>query len=314
MKHPHPILVTGAAGQVGAIGPEVTKSLLERGFKVRAMVRREDARSESLKALGAELVVGDLTDLDAVHRAVEGCKRVYFSMSVSEKYLEATTNVAAVAKHRGVEAFVNMSQMTVSEMSIEKSTPSPQHKQHWLAEQMLQWSGLPVVTMRPTAFMDAFLWRFAVQSITTQNALMLPFGEAKTSPIAAYDVARCVTEVLANPEPHIGKIYELTGPPSKNLREIAADFTKVLGRPITYMNVPVEPWLERIRSIGAAPHVIAHLESMATLHRDNRYDRFSDNVQLLTGTRPMSVEDFVRTHQGDFAKAPEQPPQANSFN
>ncbi|MGJ7497352.1 hypothetical protein ACSFA8_20030 [Variovorax sp. RT4R15] len=47
---------------------------------------------------------------------------------------------------------------------------------------------------------------------------------------------------------------------------------------------------------------------MALLHRDNRYDRSSDNVKLLTGVPPMSVEDFVRKHQSDFAEAPEQQP------
>ena len=303
MKHSHPILVTGAAGQVGAIGPSVVKSLVERGLKVRAMVRQDDVRAESLRAVGAEVVVGDLLDLGAVHRAVDGCKRLYFSMSVSEKYLEATTNVAVVAEHHGVEAFVNMSQMTVSEMSIRETARSPQHKQHWLAEQVLRWSGLPVITMRPTAFMDAFFWRFAVPTITAQSTLMLPFGTGKTSPIAAYDVARCVTEVLANPEAHIGKVYELTGPSSKNLREITEDYTRVLGRPITYMDVPLEPWLERIRSIGASAHLVAHLESMALLHRDGRYDRSSNDVKLLTGVPPMSIEDFVRVHQDDFKKA-----------
>lgn len=302
MKHSHPILVTGAAGQVGAIGPSVTKSLLERGLKVRAMVRQDDGRAESLRALGAEVIVGDLLDLDAVHRAVDGCKRLYFSMSVNEKYLEATTNVAVVARHHGVEAFVNMSQMTVSEMSIRETARSPQHKQHWLAEQVLRWSGLPVVTMRPTAFMDAFFWRFAVPTVTAQDALMLPFGEGKTSPIAAHDVARCVTEVLANPESHLGKVYELTGPRAETLREVAEDFTRVLGRPITYMNIPLEPWLESLRSFGASAHVVAHLESMALLHRDGRYDRSSDDVNLLTGVSPMSIEDFVRAHQDDFQK------------
>lgn len=303
MKHSHPILVTGAAGQVGAIGPGVTKSLLERGLKVRAMVHQDDARAESLRALGAEVIVGDLLDLDAVHRAVEGCKRLYFSMSVSEKYLEATTNAAVVAQHHGVDAFVNMSQMTVSEMGIRKTARSPQHRQHWLAEQVLRWSGLPVVTMRPTAFMDAFFWRFAIPTITAHDALMLPFGEGRTSPIAAHDVARCVAEVLANPAPHIGQIYELTGPSSKNVREIAEDFTRVLGRSITYMDVPLEPWLERIRSLGASAHVVAHLESMALLHQDGRYDRSSDHVNLLTGLPPMSIEDFARAHRDDFSKA-----------
>jgi hypothetical protein len=50
-----------------------------------------------------------------------------------------------VARHHGVEAFVNMSQMTVTQMSIDETTGSPQHKLHWLAEQALAWSGLPVV-------------------------------------------------------------------------------------------------------------------------------------------------------------------------
>ena len=77
-----------------------------------------------------------------MHRAIEGCARIYFGMSVSADYLTATVNTGAVARHHGVEAFVNMSQMTVTQMSITESTDSPQHKLHWLAEQALAWSGL----------------------------------------------------------------------------------------------------------------------------------------------------------------------------
>jgi hypothetical protein len=66
------------------------------------LVRREDERAEALRRL-------DLTDLAAMHRAIEGCGRIYFGMSVSAAYLEATINTAAVASHHGVEAFVNMS-------------------------------------------------------------------------------------------------------------------------------------------------------------------------------------------------------------
>lgn len=47
--HQHPILVTGAAGEVGGIGRNVTTQLLERGFQVRALVRREDDRAEALR-------------------------------------------------------------------------------------------------------------------------------------------------------------------------------------------------------------------------------------------------------------------------
>ncbi|WP_433994582.1 NAD(P)H-binding protein, partial [Bradyrhizobium elkanii] len=117
-SHPSPILVTGAAGAVGSIGRNVTEMLLAKGHNVRALVRREDDRAEALRQLGAEVMQGDLTDLIAMHRAIEGCTRIYFGMSVSADYLTATVNTAAVARHHGVEAFVNMSQMTVTQMSI----------------------------------------------------------------------------------------------------------------------------------------------------------------------------------------------------
>src|ERR1700694_6270152 len=97
-KHDNPILGTGAAGAVGGIGRNVTEFLLAKGYKVRALVRREDKRAEALRRLGAEVVAGDLTDLTLMHRAIEGCRRVYFRMSVSAAYLEATIHTAAVGR------------------------------------------------------------------------------------------------------------------------------------------------------------------------------------------------------------------------
>src|SRR5262245_6648323 len=113
------ILVTGAAGQLGAVGRTVTGLLLERGLPVRAMVRRDDERAAALRAAGAEVVVGDLLEPADVLRVVRGCRRVYFGMSVSAAYLEASVTMAAVAREVGVSALVNMSQMTVSQMSVE---------------------------------------------------------------------------------------------------------------------------------------------------------------------------------------------------
>src|SRR3954447_15484620 len=106
--HDSPILVTGAAGDIGAIGRSLTAMLLAQRHKVRALVRREDERSEGLRRLGAEVVQGDLTDLTSMHRAIGGCARIYFGMSVSAAYLEATINTAVVARHHGIEAFVNL--------------------------------------------------------------------------------------------------------------------------------------------------------------------------------------------------------------
>jgi nucleoside-diphosphate-sugar epimerase len=78
----HPILVTGAAGRVGAIGRTVTELLLKRGKAVRAMVRNEDERAQALRDMGAEVVIGDLLDLDSMHKAIAGCETMYFGMSV----------------------------------------------------------------------------------------------------------------------------------------------------------------------------------------------------------------------------------------
>src|SRR5262247_2077880 len=124
MNQNAPILVTGAAGQLGAVGRTVTNLLLERKLPVRAMVRTEDERAASLRAAGAEVVVGDLLEPTDVYRIVSGCRRVYFGMSVSAGYLEATVTMAAVSREVGLSALVNMSQMTVSQMSIQSTTPS----------------------------------------------------------------------------------------------------------------------------------------------------------------------------------------------
>src|SRR2546422_8323885 len=206
-KHDNPILVTGAAGAVGGVGRNLTEFLLARGHKVRALVRREDERAEALRRLGAEVVQGDLTDLASMHRAIEGCTRIYFGMSVSAVYLEATVNTAAVARHHGVEAFVNMSQMTVTQMSITETTESPQHKLHWLAEQALSWSGLPVATGRPTVFLEGFFLLLAAAGVRASDELALPLGGGKTSPISAVVDCRGGAADLAQPGPPCGANY-----------------------------------------------------------------------------------------------------------
>src|SRR5262252_9731678 len=183
MADNRPILVTGAAGRLGGVGRTVTGLLLERGLAVRAMVRREDDRAADLRAAGAEVVVGDLLEPADVYRVVNGCRRVYFGMSVSAGYLEAAVTMAAVARETGVNTLVNMSQMTVSEMSIQNTTPSRQQRQHWLSEQALSWSGLPVVTVRPTMFLESFL-PIAAPTVRARGRIEVPFGRGKTSPVA----------------------------------------------------------------------------------------------------------------------------------
>src|ERR1700675_229378 len=301
-EHTNPILVTGAAGAVGGIGRNLTEMLLARGHAVRALVRREDERAEALRRLGAEVVQGDLTDLASMHRAIEGVGRIYFGMSVSPAYLEATINTAAVARHHGVEAFVNMSQMTVTQMSITESTDSPQHKLHWLAEQALSWSGLPVVTMRPTVFLDGFFRLFAAPGVRDADELALPMGSGKTSPISAVDVARAVSVVLQDPTPHIGQIYNLPGLESANLEHYARAFSEALGRTIRYRDVPLSGWSEKLLGAGVPAHLVKHLSVMTELNKQGRYDRMTDDLFKLTGQKPISMYDFVTLHAAEFTR------------
>jgi len=299
-KDDNPILVTGAAGAVGGVGRTLTELLLAKGHKVRAMVRREDERAEVLRRLGAEVVEGDLTNLGSMHGAIEGCRRIYFGMSVSPAYLEATINTAAVARHHGVEAFVNMSQMTVSQMSISETTDSPQQKLHWLAEQALAWSGLPVVTVRPTVFLEGFFLQLATPSVRASDELALPMGGGKTSPISAVDVARAVAVILDDPAPHIGQIYDLTGPESANLDQYARVFSEALGRPIRYRDVPLPAWSESLRQMKFPEHVVKHLSAMVEQTRHGRFDRMTDTLRKLTGEAPTNMRDFVKLHAAEF--------------
>ena len=294
------ILVTGAAGSVGSTAHTAIAALVEQGRRVRAMVRKLDARADTLRDMGAEVVVADMLDIIAVRAAMQGCSAVYFTMSISPNYLDAAANVAVTAKSLGVRAFVNLSQMTLSQMSETQTTSSPQQKQHWLAEQMLRWSGLPVVYLRPTAFFDGMFLVQGAKAIRDDNAIRLPFGDGRTSLIAGHDVGAAAAAVLANPEPHIGKVYELTGFRSLTMAEIAQEFSTALGRTIRYINVPPQIWEGRLRDAQLPAHLLAHLVTMGQLHRDNRYDRMTDSFQQLVGRPPISAAEFARRHAAAF--------------
>ncbi len=298
-----PILVTGAGGRVGGVGRDVVEILRRRNLPVRALVRREDERADALRVMGAEVVLGDLTRAGEVARALAGCRRMYFGMSVSAPYLEATVTAAAVARQRGdLEVFVNISQMTVSQMSLTAMTDSPQQRQHWLAEQVLNWSGLPVVHVRATVFLQNFFFSaWAAESISRDATIRLPFGTGRTSPIDARDVAEVVAAVLGNPSAHIGKTHELTGPRSQDMNGIAAEYSEALRRTISYVDVPLEQWRDQeLRSRNLPDHVFEHLLTMARLHADNRYDRLTHDVETITGRPATSVRDFVANHPEFF--------------
>ncbi|MFF3128796.1 NAD(P)H-binding protein [Streptomyces sp. NPDC057908] len=296
------VLVTGAGGGTGGVSRLVLDLLLAQGVSVRAMVHRNDHRADELRALGAEVVVGDLTRPADVADALDGAGRMYFSMSVSPDYLLAATVVATVAREHGhLDCLVDMSQMTVSQMTATSTTESHQQRLHWLSEQVLNWSGPPVVHVRPTMFLDNPLFTtLAAHSIRENGTLALPFGTGRTSPVSASDVARVVATVLREPAPHLGHVYELTGPRTLDMNGVAEEFSRGLGRPVSYVDVPLDQWITEVLSkAGLSPHAEQHIETMARLHQENRYDRATHDVERITGQSAQTIESFVAARR-DF--------------
>ncbi|MFF8020300.1 NAD(P)H-binding protein [Streptomyces sp. NPDC007896] len=286
----------------GDVGRTVLDQLRARDVPVRVMVRRDDDRAAELRVLGAEVVIGDLTRPETVAAALEGVGRVYFAMPVSPDQLLAAAVVASVAREQGeLDGLVDMSQMTVSQMTATSTGESHQQRLHWLSEQVLNWSGLPVVHIRPTAFLDNPLFTtLAARSIRDNGTIALPFGTGRTSPVAVDDVARVVATVLRDPAPHIGHVYELTGPRTVDMTEMAEEFSRALGRPVSYVDVPLGQWrTEVLAEAGLPPHTEQHIATMARLHRENRYDRASDDVERVTGVPAQTIEAFVAARR-DF--------------
>jgi uncharacterized protein YbjT (DUF2867 family) len=292
-------LITGAGGGVGGVSRTVVELLLQGGAPVRAMVHRDDATADALRERGAEVVVGDLTHPVDVAKAMAGVNRMFFSMSVSPDYLEATAIVCDLAREKGdFDVIVNMSQMTVSQMTSTSVGESRQHRLHWLGERVLNWSGLPVVHIRPTVFLDNPLFTtIGMRSVRQEGVLALPFGTGRTSPVAATDVARVVATILRDPTAHVGRVYELTGPAAMDIDALAVAYSRALGRPVTGRDVPLDDWVRNtLEPVGLPGHVAQHIATMARLHREGRYDRATDDVEKVTGQPAEGVEDYIAAH------------------
>ncbi|WP_433194220.1 NAD(P)H-binding protein [Nocardia sp. CA-107356] len=296
-------LVTGAGGGTGGVSHSVVELLIRDGASVRAMVHRQDDRADAVRALGAQVVVGDLTEPRDVVSAMEGVQRMFFNMSVSESYLKAAAIVCAAGREQGgLETIVNMSQMTVSQMTLTSTDESHQQWLHWLTEEVMDWSGLPVTHVRPTVFIDNPLFTFlGAASVRDRHALVLPFGDGRTSPIAASDVARVVATILRAPQDHQRHVYELTGPQILDVDGLARSYSRALQFPVTAVDVPYDDWLEQVlKPVGLPSHVEQHIATMARLHRADRYNRITDDVEQVTGEPPVAVEQYIADHRERF--------------
>jgi uncharacterized protein YbjT (DUF2867 family) len=287
------ILVTGAAGKTGAAA---VQQLLQRDFTVRALVRTRDERAARLEALGAEIVEGDLHDLESMRAAMQGVQRVYFVYPPQGKQLvEASTIAAVTAREAGVEALVNMSQITAR-----AEAPSPLARQHWLAESIFDWADIGAVHVRPTYFAENLVM-FGAATVAAEGKLYLPYGSEKHAPVSAADIARVVVGILSDPDDHVGQRYVLTGTRNLSIAEMAEILSQELGKPVEYVDLPVEAWGQVLAGVdGMSDSLVTHLKAVAVDHQNGIFRGETDVVERIGGQPPQSLEAFVREHRAIF--------------
>jgi uncharacterized protein YbjT (DUF2867 family) len=154
--------------------------LLKEGFAVRAFVHKADERSDKLKARGAEIVVGDLLELDEARSALKDVDAAYFVYPIRPGLIDATAYFAQAAKDAGLDGVVNMPQI-----SARYDSKSHAARDHWIAERVFDWSAVPVTHIRPTFFAQWLTYPHSRKHILERGVISEPLGTGRHATIAA---------------------------------------------------------------------------------------------------------------------------------
>jgi uncharacterized protein YbjT (DUF2867 family) len=282
------VLITGATGDTGRAA---VKESLKAGLVVRAMVHGVDDRSKALEEFGAEVVVGDLQEIDTIRQAMEGTDAAYLVYPVKPGLITATVNFVQAAKEAGVSTVVNLSQR-----SANRNSKSYSCRDSFIAEEVLKWSGLSVINLRPTYFLEWLLYPWQLPLLANEGILRLPVGKGRHSPIAAEDQGRAIAAILKNPEGLIGQTINLSGPVEMNHEQMAAELTDALGRKIVFEDVSIDEYCKSIEAMGVPPYIVQHLSGAMEDYQHGAMSGADNNVEKLTGKKPMSVGEFARAH------------------
>ena len=282
-------LVTGATG---ATGRSAINHLLSRGAEVRAFVHNDDDRAAASRANGVEVVFGDLLDNDAVQKAVQGVTDAYFVYPVTQPQLvDASAYFAHAAIAAGVRSIVNMSQISAKVDAVSHAARS-----HWYGERVFDWAGVPVTHLRPTFFMEWLTYGFQLPLIANHDLIKVPAGDGRHAPISAEDQGRVIANILLDPVPHAGKTYPLYGAVEMNHEELASAVGEALGRKIRYEPESFDEFGARLSAIGMPKHFIQHIVAVYHNYQNGDFAGTNDVVDALTGRKPMTVGEYVKTN------------------
>jgi len=298
------ILVTGATGKTGAI---VISELLKAGYPVRAMVHREDGRSERLKAQGAEIAVADMSDVERVARALNGVQRAYYCPPLDPYMIQGAVAFAIAAKEAQLEHIVGLTQWLAS-----PSHPSLMTRQHWLVDQLFSMTpGVAHTLVSPGFFAGSYL--VVIGLAAHLGVFPWMYGNSRNAPPSNEDIARVAAAILMDPARHAGKRYRPTGPELLGAEDMAKAIARAVGRRSVRV-LPTPTWLfMKAARIGGLPiDVLSNVRYYIDDHRRGAFELGAPTTDVfdVTGRSP---EDFETTARRYAALAPNQRTLANQL-
>ena len=290
MKKPT-ILVIGAGGKTGSA---VVTEMLSKGWPVRAVVRREDARSARLRVLGAETVVADLLDPQRLLDAVRGTSRAYFVPAFDSRMVDGAVAFAAAAREARLEQIVQMSQWLSS-----PDHPSLFTRQVWLVDRLF--SALPGIAhtiVNPGFFADNYLRTIDYAALLGVFPIMT--GDSLNAPVSNEDIARVVAAALVDPPAHAGKSYRPTGPTLLSARDMVGVLRRILRAPVIGLPMPWWLFVRAARLDGESLYTLEQYRHYLEDHRDGAFARGAPNdvVLELTGRTSEDFETIARRYAG----------------
>jgi uncharacterized protein YbjT (DUF2867 family) len=286
------ILVVGATGNTGR---ETVPRLLERGIAVRAL-SRDPERARALPGFsGAEIVAGDPARPETLEPAMQGVTKVFLIPPSGPGSDTSEQNVIEAARRAGVRHIVKL-----SALCADPSAPSMALSHNYRAEEILKSSGVPYTILRPSSFMQNFLYYYSA-SIRGEGAVYQSLGEARMAIIDTRDIAEVAIKVLTS-EGHEGKTYDLTGPEALTYAEAAEKLGAAIGRPVRYVDVPAAAYEQALVGFGLPPFVAAEVVNIYGRgpYREGKAGSISSSVADLLGRPARSFSEFARDHAAYF--------------
>ena len=232
------ILVTGATGKQGGAA---LKHLLDKGFRVRALVRDpQKPEAQALAERGVELAQGNLNEAASVEQALNGVYGVFSVQGLREGIpaeVQQGVALAQAAKKAGVQHFVYS-----SVGSAHKETGIPHFDSKFSIEEEVRRLDLPYTIVRPVFFMDN--WEWSRQAILGGTLAQPLTPDTRLQQVATEDIGGVAALAFAKPSEWLGRAVDLAGD-ELTLTELAAVFSRVIGRPVQYQQIPIDQFRQR---------------------------------------------------------------------